>query len=95
MARARTPSHLTSKQCSPESNGAAATASIGSSTGSIRPSSGTVGGRRAACHAPSAKRPPAPFRDDLVVACECLFCWYWLADLCHQQKLAFVLGHAL
>jgi hypothetical protein len=24
----------------------------------------------------------APFRDGLVVAVECLFCWYWLADLC-------------
>ena len=21
----------------------------------------------------------APFRDGLVVACECLFCWYWLS----------------
>jgi transposase len=37
----------------------------------------------------------APFRDDLVVCCECLFCWYWLADLCHTQNLPFVLGHAL
>jgi hypothetical protein len=37
----------------------------------------------------------APFRDELVVACECLFCWYWLADLCHAENLAFVLGHAL
>jgi transposase len=37
----------------------------------------------------------APFRDGLVVACECLFCWYWLADLCAQEKIAFVLGHAL
>ena len=37
----------------------------------------------------------APFRDGLVVACECLFAWYWLADLCDQEKLPFVLGHAL
>src|SRR5262249_20155235 len=37
----------------------------------------------------------APFRDDLVVCCECLFCWYWLADLCAQEQIAFVLGHAL
>jgi transposase len=37
----------------------------------------------------------APFRDGLVVACECLFCWYWLADLCHAENIAFVLGHAL
>ena len=35
-----------------------------------------------------------PYRDDLAVACECLFCWYWLADLCAEQKLTFVLGHA-
>jgi transposase len=37
----------------------------------------------------------APFRDGLVVAVECLFCWYWLADLCAQEQIAFVLGHAL
>src|SRR5262249_19824281 len=37
----------------------------------------------------------APYRDNLVVGCECLFCWYWLADLCHDQNIAFVLGHAL
>ena len=24
----------------------------------------------------------APFRDDLVVAAECMFTWYWLADVC-------------
>jgi transposase len=37
----------------------------------------------------------APFRDGLVVACECMFAWYWLADLCQQEGIAFVLGHAL
>src|SRR5262245_59942819 len=37
----------------------------------------------------------APFRDGLVVACECMFAWYWLADLCHEQGIPFVLGHAL
>jgi transposase len=37
----------------------------------------------------------APFRDDLVVACECVFTWYWLADTCQQQEIPFVLGHAL
>ena len=37
----------------------------------------------------------APFRDGLVVAVECLFCWYWLADLCAKEQIAFVLGHAL
>jgi transposase len=37
----------------------------------------------------------APYRDDLVVAVECIFTWYWLADLCAQEGIAFVLGHAL
>jgi transposase len=37
----------------------------------------------------------APFRDGLVVACECMFAWYWLADLCATQSIPFVLGHAL
>jgi transposase len=37
----------------------------------------------------------APFRDGLAVACECMFAWYWLADLCHDQGIPFVLGHAL
>src|SRR5262245_7780689 len=36
-----------------------------------------------------------PFRDGLVVACECMFTWYWLADLCHAEQIPFVLGHAL
>ena len=37
----------------------------------------------------------APYRGDLVVACECLFTWYWLADLCAKEEIPFVLGHAL
>jgi transposase len=36
-----------------------------------------------------------PFRKNLVVGCECMFAWYWLADLCEDQTIAFVLGHAL
>ncbi|MFH1754564.1 MAG: IS110 family transposase [Candidatus Latescibacterota bacterium] len=36
-----------------------------------------------------------PYRDDLVVAVECMFSWYWLADLCAQNQITFVLGHAL
>jgi transposase len=36
----------------------------------------------------------APSREDIVVAVECLFTWYWLADLCAQEGLPFVLGHA-
>ena len=37
----------------------------------------------------------APSRDGLVVAVACLFTWYWLADLCPQEGIPFVLGHAL
>src|SRR5262245_12922096 len=37
----------------------------------------------------------APYRDGLVVACECMSAWYWLADLCAEQAIPFVLGHAL
>jgi transposase len=36
-----------------------------------------------------------PFRGDIVVGVECIFCWYWLADLCDQEGIDFVLGHAL
>jgi transposase len=36
-----------------------------------------------------------PYRDDLVVAVEYLFTWYWVADLCAREGIAFVLGHAL
>jgi transposase len=37
----------------------------------------------------------APDRAGLVVAVECIFTWYWLADLCVQEGIPFVLGHAL
>jgi transposase len=37
----------------------------------------------------------APYREDVVVCVECLFTWYWLADLCAQEGIPFVLGHAL
>jgi transposase len=37
----------------------------------------------------------APYRDGIVVAIECMFTWYWLADLCAQEGIPFVLGHAL
>jgi len=36
-----------------------------------------------------------PFTEDLVVAVECMFTWYWIADLCTQEGIPFVLGHAL
>src|SRR5262249_54525496 len=37
----------------------------------------------------------APYRHDVVLGCECMFGWYWLADRCAQEKLPFVVGHAL
>jgi Transposase len=37
----------------------------------------------------------APYREEIVVAVECIFTWYWLADLCAQEEIPFVLGHAL
>ena len=40
-------------------------------------------------------RTIAPSRDDIVVAVECVFAWYWLADLCVREGIPFVLGHAL
>jgi transposase len=35
------------------------------------------------------------YRKDIVVAVECMFTWYWVADLCREEKIPFVLGHAL
>ncbi len=32
-----------------------------------------------------------PYRKDIVVAVECMFAWYWLADLCEREKIPFVL----
>ncbi len=37
----------------------------------------------------------APYRAQIVVAAECMFTWYWLADLCADHGIPFVLGHAL
>ena len=36
-----------------------------------------------------------PYIEDVVVAVECMFTWYWIADLCTQKGIPFVLGHAL
>jgi transposase len=35
------------------------------------------------------------YREDIVVGVECIFTWYWLADLCSRENIPFVLGHAL
>ena len=37
----------------------------------------------------------APFREDLIVGVEGMFCWYWIADLCESEGIPFTLGHAL
>lgn len=37
----------------------------------------------------------AAYREDIVVCVECIFTWYWLADLCARENIPFVLGHAL
>ncbi|WP_114418941.1 IS110 family transposase [Marinospirillum perlucidum] len=36
-----------------------------------------------------------PYMDDLVIGVECMHCWYWIADFCEDQGIAFILGHAL
>jgi transposase len=36
-----------------------------------------------------------PYREEMVVAVECIFTWYWLADLCAQEGIPCILGHAL
>ncbi len=36
-----------------------------------------------------------PYKDDIIVGVECVFCWYWLSDLCAEHHIPFALGHAL
>lgn len=51
--------------------------------------------RRISCRRDAFLRAVAPYREDLVVCVECIFCWYWLADLCVEHEIHFVLAHAL
>ena len=37
----------------------------------------------------------APSHEQIVVAAAWMFTWYWLADLCADHGIPFVLGHAL
>ena len=49
-------------------------------------------------HRPSSSAFPdavQPFRDGLAVGAECMFARSWLADLCEDRRIPFVLGHAL
>ena len=36
-----------------------------------------------------------PFLPNMVIAVECIFTWYWIADFCQKHHIPFVLGHAL
>jgi transposase len=55
----------------------------------------TVFDKNLPCRPESFLRAVAPFRDNLVVGVECMFAWYWVADLCRVENIDFVLGHAL
>jgi transposase len=56
------------------------------------------GQERFARNLPAAPAPflraVQPLRDGLVVGCECMHCWYWLADTCRTHDIPFALGHA-
>src|SRR5512137_1073610 len=47
------------------------------------------------CGADAFLKVVAPYRENLAVAVECIFTWYWIADLCTRENIPFVLGHAL
>jgi len=51
--------------------------------------------KRLRCEREALLRALEPYRSELVVGSECIFCWYWLADLCAREQIHFVLGHAL
>ena len=36
-----------------------------------------------------------PFLPDIAITVECIFTWYWIADLCQEENIPFILGHAL
>jgi len=36
-----------------------------------------------------------PYIGQIVVGVECMHCWYWVSDFCHELKVDFILGHAL
>lgn len=40
-------------------------------------------------------RVVSPYKEDMVVGVECVFMWYWMADLCTDHSISFALGHAL
>ena len=54
--------------------------------------------RWAVCAVTVRHQPPpeavTPYRNDVVVAAECMFTWSWLADVCAAEGITFVLRHA-
>lgn len=56
------------------------------------------GQTRYARNLPAAPQPflqaLKPFRPSILVGCECMHTWYWLADTCRDEHIPFVLGHA-
>ena len=52
-------------------------------------------GMSAAARKTSLDAVVKPYRAGLVVGVECMFAWYWLADLCEDHTIPFTLGHAL
>lgn len=47
------------------------------------------------CSAQDLLEVITPYKEDIVIAVECIFAWYWVADFCAQENIPFVLGHAL
>ena len=47
------------------------------------------------CEPELFKNEISSFNSDIVVGAECVFTWYWLADLCEELHIDFILGHAL
>jgi len=37
----------------------------------------------------------SPYLKHIIIAVECVFCWYWISDFCNKYKIPFILGHAL
>jgi transposase len=61
----------------------------------LTPEGTVVFDRNLPCHFPTLLQAIAPVRDGIVIAVECMFGWYRLADRCAEQGIPFVLGHAL
>jgi transposase len=47
------------------------------------------------CRPEALLRAIQPYREYLVIGAECMFAWYWIADLCVEQNIGFALGLAL